>query len=173
MSLLVTGCSTEHTGSPVPASQLSSPQSASSTTPASPSAPKLSKYPKAELAQRPCLALDERDLVALGVTGEGREEPGDNGPSCVWNIAGQNVNLHLDVPLSHAQTMTKGGRLSQVPVGSHQAVQAEFQRICFIFVAVDEADHLVGTTTIPEPHAPQEGACPAGASVAAALTHIQ
>ncbi|MEV6041107.1 hypothetical protein AB0L65_59095 [Nonomuraea sp. NPDC052116] len=36
--------------------------------------------------------------------------------------------------------MTKNGRVSQVPVGQHKAVQAEFQRICFIFVAVHDVD---------------------------------
>lgn len=70
--------------------------------------------------------------------------------------------------------MTKNGRVSQVPVGQHSAVQAEFQRICFIFVGVTDEDHLVTTTTIPDPGAAQDGACPAGASVAAAaLTHIR
>jgi hypothetical protein len=126
-----------------------------------------------ELAVRPCLALDPHDLAALGITAPGTAESGKNGPSCTWKVAGQNVDLDLDVALSYAQTMTKGGRVTQVPVGQHSAVQAEFQRICFIFVAVDEVEHLIGATTIPEPGAPQEGACPAGASVvAAALTHI-
>jgi hypothetical protein len=147
----------------------------SATAPsASPSASLLTRYPQAELAQRPCLALDARDLAALGVTGPGKEESGEHGPSCTWNLAGQNVSLDLDVATSFAKTMTEGGRVSQVPVGQHSAVQAEFQRICFTFVAVDALDHLIGTTSIPDPGAPQEGACPAGASVlAAALTHLR
>lgn len=129
----------------------------------------------AELASRPCLALDARDLAALGITSEGKEEAsGSDETSCMWLVADQNVSLRVDVPLSYAQTMTKNGRVSQVPVGQHNAVQAEFQRICFIFVAVDDTDHLVGATAIPEPGAAQEGACPAAAAVAAAaLTHLE
>jgi hypothetical protein len=128
----------------------------------------------AELASRPCLALDARDLAALGITSQGKEESGEGGPSCMWLVADQNVSLRVDVPLSYAQTMTKNGRVSQVPVGQHNAVQAEFQRICFIFVAVGDTDHLVGATAIPEPGAPQEGACPAAAAIAAAaLTHLE
>ncbi|GAB3572317.1 hypothetical protein GCM10027445_29410 [Amycolatopsis endophytica] len=128
----------------------------------------------AELAQQPCRALDDRDLAALGITGPGREEAGEDGPSCRWLVGDQNVSLRLAVPLSYAQTMTRGGRTSQVPVGQHSAVQAEFQRICFTFVAVDDVGQLVGATAIPEPGAAQEGACPAGASVAAAaLTHLE
>jgi hypothetical protein len=161
VSLLATGCTSRH------GPQLEPSQVASST-------PSLSKYPMAELASRPCLALDARDLAALGVTDEGEEESSDSGLSCMWLVGDQNVSLRVDVPLSYAQTMTSGGRVSQVPVGPHQAVQAEFQRICFIFVAVDDTDHLVGATAIPEPGAPQEGACPAAAAVAAAaLTHLQ
>lgn len=92
----------------------------------------------------------------------------------MWLMGDQNVSLLVDVPLSYAQTMTKGGRVSQVPVGEHYATQAEFQHICFVFVAVADTDHLVNATAIPEPGAPQEGACPAAAAVAAAaLTHIQ
>ncbi|QWF84478.1 hypothetical protein HUW46_07928 [Amycolatopsis sp. CA-230715] len=169
-------CSSTQPAPPPPSSPSSSPAPAAPpvSEAASTTAPQVSKYPKAQLATQPCLALDARDLVALGVTGQGRVEGAAKGPTCHWKVAGQNVNLDLDVPLSDAKVFTKNGRVSQVPVGTHQAVQAEFQRICFIFVAVGEADHLVGTTTIPDREAPQEGICPAGAAVAAAaLTHIE
>ncbi len=140
----------------------------------SPSGPQLRKYPLDRLKQQPCLSLDARDLAALGVTGQGKEESGRSGKTCLWKIAGQNVSLDLDVQLSYAKTMTKHGRVSRVPVGHHTAVQSEFQHICFIFVAIDAPEHPIGTTTIPEPGAPQEGACQAGASVvAAALTHLE
>ncbi len=89
-------------------------------------------------------------------------------------MAGQNVSLALDLPLSYARTMTKNGRVTQVPVGQRRAIQAEFQKICFIFVAVDDVNRLIGTTAIPEPGVSQDGTCAAGASVAAAaLTHIR
>ena len=92
----------------------------------------------------------------------------------MWKLPGQSVSLAVDLPLSYARTMTKNGRVSQVPVGQHNAIQAEFQGICFIFVAVDDIDRLVGTTTIPERGVSQDGTCPAGASVAAAaLTHLR
>jgi hypothetical protein len=162
VGLLATGCASRQ-GPPLESRVVSS------TT-----APPISRYSMAELASRPCLALDERDLAALGITGEGKEEPGEGGTSCMWQVADQNVSLRVNLPLSYAQTMTKNGRVSQVPVGQHNAVQAEFQGICFIFVAVDDTDHLVGATAIPEPGAPQEGACPAAATVAAAaLTHLE
>ncbi len=133
-----------------------------------------SKYTQAQLASRPCDALDERDLAALGISGRGKQESGKHGPTCHWKLAGQNVSLALDLPLSYAKTMTKNGRVTQVPVGQHKAIQAEFQGICFIFVAVHDVDRLVGTTTIPEPGEPQDTTCPAGASVAAtALTHVR
>lgn len=126
------------------------------------------------MAARPCRALDGRDLAALRISGKGKQESGKNGTSCAWKLAGQNVSLALDLPLSYAKTMTKNGRVTQVPVGQHQAVQSEFQGICFIFVALHDTHHLVGTTTIPDRGVAQDGTCPAGASVAAAaLTHLR
>lgn len=120
------------------------------------------------------LALDGHDLAALRISGEGKQESGKHGATCAWKLAGQNVSLALDLPLSYAKTMTKNGRVTQVPVGQHQAVQAEFQRICFIFIALHDTNHLVGTTTIPDRGVAQDGTCPAGASVAAAaLTHMR
>ncbi|WP_203897587.1 DUF3558 family protein [Virgisporangium aliadipatigenens] len=165
LSLLAGGCA----GGPDPRT----PPSAQSTPApsASPAAPQPRRYPRAELAAQPCLALDDRDLAALGIGAAGTEE---SGPTCTWKLAGQNVSLDLDVELSFAEQMTAGGRVTQVSVGRHNGVQAEFQRICFTFVALDAVDDLVGATTIPEPGAPQEGACPAGAAVlAAALTHVE
>ncbi|WP_210573086.1 DUF3558 family protein [Streptomyces sp. GESEQ-4] len=177
VSLLSAGCasdqSTPRSSSPSPTSSVSS--SAPAATPSSPSAAaQPTKYTQTQLAARPCDALDERDLAALGITGRGTQESTKHGPKCHWNLGGQNVSLALDLPLSYAKTMTKNGQVTQVPVGQHKAIQAEFQRICFIFVAVDDVDRLVGTTTIPEPGEPQDTTCPAGASVAAAaLTHIR
>ncbi|CAL9554153.1 DUF3558 family protein [Streptomyces sp. enrichment culture] len=185
MSLLCAGCTSEQgdtarSSSPRPATSASSASSSPATsTSASPSsspsaAARPAKYSQAQLASRPCLALDEHDLAGLGIGGRGKQESGKHGPTCLWNVAGQNVSLALDLPLSYAKTMTKNGRLTQVPVGQHRAVQAEFQRICFVFVAVHDVDRLVGTTTIPEPDEPQDTTCRAGASVAAAaLTHIR
>ncbi|WP_217170184.1 DUF3558 family protein [Streptomyces sp. AC512_CC834] len=175
MCLLGTGCSsgqgTPRSSSPHPTSS-SAAATSSSASPSAAAQP--SKYSQGQLASQPCLALDEHDLAALGITGRGEEESGKNGPTCRWKLAGQNVSLGLDLPLSYAKTMTKNGRVTQVPVGQHKAIQAEFQRICFIFVAVHDTDRLVGTTTIPEPGEPQDTTCPAGASVAAAaLTHIR
>ncbi|MGP4010656.1 DUF3558 family protein [Streptomyces sp. 4N124] len=183
MSLLSAGCSSEQ-GAQRPSSPRPTPSSstsASAATPSSaatsssPSAPaQPSKYTQTQLAARPCDALDERDLAALGISGRGTQESGKHGPTCHWKLGGQNVSLALDLPLSYAKTMTKNGRVTQVPVGQHKAIQAEFQGICFIFVAVHDVDRLVGTTTIPEPGEPQDTTCPAGASVAAAaLTHIR
>jgi hypothetical protein len=142
---------------------------------APPSAPPLiTSYPQATLARQPCRALDRRDLAVLDVTGRGKAETSKNGTSCHWKVAGQNVSLDLDVPESFAKTMTKGGRVTQVPVGRHNAVQAEFQHICFVFVAIDDVDHLVSATSIPDPGVSQEGTCAAGAAVvAAALSHIE
>ncbi|MEV1085177.1 DUF3558 family protein [Streptomyces sp. NPDC050211] len=177
MSLLSAGCSSEQgtprSSSPRPTSSASS--SAPAATPSSPSAPaQPSKYTQTQLASRPCDALDERDLAALGISGRGTQESGKHGPTCHWKLAGQNVSIALDLPLSYAKTMTKNGQVTQVPVGQHKAIQAEFQGICFIFVAVDDVDRLVGTTTIPEPGEPQDKTCPVGASIAAtALTHIR
>jgi hypothetical protein len=175
--LLSAGCSSGQAGSrePSPHPTRSSSAPASPSSFASASAPaQLRKYTREQLASKPCLALDERDLAALGINGRGKQEPRKHGVSCTWKLAGQNVSLALDLPLSYAKTMTKNGRVSQVPVGQHQAVQAEFQRICFIFVAVDDVDQLIGTTTIPDRGVSQDGTCPAGASVAAAaLTHIR
>ncbi|WP_378790258.1 DUF3558 family protein [Nonomuraea fastidiosa] len=128
---------------PVPSS--ATPSSSS----ASPSAP-LRKYSLKELRSKPCLALDERDRAALGIKEEGEHSSTKGGEVCRWEVAGQSVSLDLDVPLSFAKTMTKDGRVTQVPVGLHRGIQAEFQRICFIFVAVDDVDHLIGTTTIPD-----------------------
>ncbi|MFD4262858.1 DUF3558 family protein [Streptomyces sp. NPDC058534] len=180
VGLLGAGCSTSGqagTRSSTPpvssptASQTPAPTSSPSAA-ASASVPR--KYTQKELASRPCQALDARDLAALGIKGRGKQEAGRHGVSCMWKIAGQSVSLAVDLPLSYARTMTKNGRVSQVPVGQHNAIQAEFQRICFIFVAVDDVDHLVGTTTIPERGVSQDGTCPAGASVAAAaLTHLR
>lgn len=170
MAVLCAGCSTVRAGIPVPPPKSSS----SPTTTTAPSTSQLSTYSQAQLAQTPCDALDTHDLVALGVTGQGKQEAGKDGAACEWRIADQNVSLQLDAPLSYAQTMTKDGRVSQVPVGQHEAVQAEFQGICFIFVALSDVDHLVAATAIPVPGGSQDGACPAAASVAAAaLTHIQ
>ncbi|KAK1180687.1 DUF3558 family protein [Streptomyces sp. NBS 14/10] len=150
------------------------PSSSASPSAAPSAAAQPSKYTQAQLASRPCLALDRHDLAALRISGEGKQESGKHGATCAWKLAGQNVSLALDLPLSYAKTMTKNGRVTQVPVGQHQAVQAEFQRICFIFVALRDTDHLVGTTTIPDRGVAQDGTCPAGASVAAtALTHIR
>ncbi|MFD1152543.1 DUF3558 family protein [Saccharothrix hoggarensis] len=169
--LLGAGCSGGEAAPRTPSP--STPSSTSSPSSTTPTTPQQDKHTLAELARRPCLALDARDLDALGITGPGEEEPGENGPSCLWRVGGQNVNLRLDVPASYAQTMTEGGRVSRVRIGRHTATQAEFHRICFTFVEVDGPDHLVGSTTIPEPDAPQSGACPAGLSVvASALTHI-
>ncbi|MFI6735061.1 DUF3558 family protein [Nonomuraea sp. NPDC050451] len=169
VSLLSAGCSSGQAG-PRP----SSPHPTSSPSAPTSTAAQLSKYTQAQLASRPCLALDGHDLAALGIRGRGKQESGKHGATCVWNVAGQNVSLALDLPLSYARTMTKNGRVSQVPVGQHKAVQAEFQGICFIFVAVDDVDRLIGTTTIPDPGVSQDATCPAGASVAAAaLTHIR
>jgi hypothetical protein len=163
VTLLGAGCSSEQPTSP-----------AASPPPSPKAEPLLTKYPRAELARQPCRALDARDLQALGITGKGKEEKSKNGTACHWTLDGQNVSLDLDVPQSQATIFTKNGRVSQVPVGQHLAVQSEFQRICFIFVALDTAEHLVGTTSIAEPGGSQEGACPAGAAVAAAaLTHIE
>ncbi|MDL4818542.1 DUF3558 family protein [Actinomadura opuntiae] len=168
VSMFGAGCSDGHNS---PRASSSTP---SSSPPVSPSGPQLRRYPLDQLKQQPCLSLDARDLAALGAAGQGKEESGRSGKSCLWKLAGQNVTLDLDVPLSYAKTMTKHGRVSQVPVGHHTAVQSEFQHICFIFVAVNDPEHPVGTTTIPELGAPQEGACQAGASVAAAaLTHVE
>lgn len=182
VSLLSAGCSSGQ-GTPQPSSSSHPASSASSSSSASPSASSSaspsdaqqpSKYTQAQLAARPCLALDGRDLAALEISGRGKQESGKHGPTCHWKLAGQNVSLALDLPLSYAKTMTKNGRVTQVPVGQHQAIQAEFQRICFIFVAVHDVDRLIGTTTIPEPGVSQDATCPAGASVAAAaLTHIR
>ncbi|MCF2129406.1 DUF3558 family protein [Strepomyces sp. STD 3.1] len=184
VGLLGAGCSGGQTGKASPTSPVSSSPAASpslsptpspspaATTSASAAAPRT--YTQKELASRPCQALDARDLAALGIKGRGKQEVGDHGASCMWKLAGQSVSLAVDLPLSYARTMTKNGRVSQVPVGQHNAIQAEFQNICFIFVAVDDIDRLVGTTTIPERGVSQDGTCPAGASVAAAaLTHLR
>jgi uncharacterized protein DUF3558 len=146
-----------------------------SVAPPSPSDPPLiTRYAQATLARHPCRALDPRDLAALGITGRGKEESSKNGAACHWKLAGQNVSLDLDVPESFAKLMTKGGRITQVPVGRHNAVQAEFQRICFVFVAIDDVDHLVSATSIPDRAVAQDGTCAAGAAVvAAALTHLE
>ncbi|MES4907006.1 MULTISPECIES: DUF3558 family protein [unclassified Streptomyces] len=191
VSLLSAGCSSgqgaSQPSSPRSASSSSASTSASASASASTSAstsasasasssaaPRPSRYTQAQLASRPCLALDAHDLAALRISGEGKQESGEHGASCAWKLAGQNVSLALDLPLSYAKTMTKNGRVTQVPVGQHQAVQAEFQRICFIFVALHDTNHLVGTTTIPDRGVAQDGTCPAGASVAAAaLTHLR
>ncbi|WP_230396479.1 DUF3558 family protein [Streptomyces blattellae] len=174
VSLLNAGCSNGQ-GVRSSSPDTTSASSASATTSPSPSAEaQVSKYTQAQLAARPCAALDEHDLAALGISGRGTRESGEYGPSCHWKLAGQNVSLALDLPLSYAETMTENGRITQVPVGQHMATQAEFQGICFVFVAVHDTNHLVGTTTIPEPGEPQDTTCPAGASVAAAaLTHIR
>jgi hypothetical protein len=174
--LLAAGCSGGQETARRPSARLPSTatSSAASPSPSPSAAAKPAKYTQAELASRPCLALDQHDLAALGITGPGKRESGKHGPACAWNVAGQNVSLALDLPESYAKIMTKNGRITQVPVGQHEAIQAEFQRICFIFVAVHDVDHLVGTTTIPDPGEPQDTTCPAGASVAvAALTHIR
>lgn len=176
VSLLGAGCSSKHAAprhSPSPSRPAPSPARPAPSSSAS-ATPRLSTYTQAQLASRPCLALDGHDLAALGISGRGEPDNGRNGAACGWELDGQHVSLDLDVPLSFAKTMTKGGRVSQVPVGRHEAVQAEFQGICFIFVAVHDTDHLLGTTTIPSPGESQDGACPAGASVAAAaLSHIR
>ncbi|GHH87564.1 hypothetical protein GCM10018793_63840 [Streptomyces sulfonofaciens] len=183
LSVLGAGCSDGGTAARPPSPRPTASSSVSASPPASPSgspapppstAPRPSRYTQAKLASRPCLALDGHDLAALGISGRGKQESGRNGAVCEWKLAGQNVGLALDLPLSYARTMTKGGRVSQVPVGQHKAVQAEFQKICFIFVAVHDVHRLIGTTTIPDLGVSQEGTCPAGASVAAAaLTHIR
>ncbi|MEV0639478.1 DUF3558 family protein [Streptomyces sp. NPDC050619] len=185
VSLLSAGCSSGQgapgPSSPSPTSSASASTSSSASASSSPSAssppsaaPQPSKYTQAQLAARPCDALDGRDLAALEISGRGEQESGKQGATCHWKLAGQNVSLALDLPLSYAKTMTKNGRVTQVPVGQHQAIQAEFQRICFIFVAVNDVNRLIGTTTIPEAGVSQDGTCPAGASVAAAaLTHIR
>lgn len=181
VSLLGAGCSSRQ-AAPRPSSSrpassassaaTSSPSASATSSPSAASQP--SKYTQAQLASRPCLALDERDLAALGISGRGKQEAGKHGAACAWKLEGQNVSLALDLPLSYARTMTKNGRVTQVPVGKHKAVQAEFQGICFIFVAVHDVNRLIGTTTIPDPGESQDGTCPAGASVAAAaLTHIR
>jgi hypothetical protein len=168
VTLLGAGCSGEQTTPPAKSPPPPAP------SPSAEAEPLLTKYPRAELARRPCRALDARDLPALGITGKGKEEKSKNGTACHWKLDGQNVSLDLDVPQSQAKIFTTNGRLSQVPVGQHLAVQSEFQRICFIFVALDTVENLVGTTSIPEPGGSQEGTCPAGAAVAAAaLTHIE
>lgn len=175
VSLLSAGCSSEQPAPrpssprPTPSSSASASASAPTSAPAQPI-----KYTREQLAARPCLALDERDRAALGISGPGKQSSGEHGAQCAWKLAGQYVSLALDLPLSYAKTMTKNGRVSQVPVGQHRAVQSEFQRICFIFVAVDDVNRLIGTTTIPDRGVSQDGTCPAGASVAAAaLTHIR
>jgi hypothetical protein len=165
VGLLGAGCSSEQ-----PAPQPSPP----SEPPPSSAAPLLTRYPGAELARQPCRALDARDLAALGITEQGTVEDAQNGPTCHWKVADQNVNLDLDVPQARAQDLSKKGRVSKIPVGLHTGVQSEFQNICFIFVPLHDPDRLVGSTTIPEPQGSQSGACPAGAAVvAAALTHLQ
>lgn len=144
-----------------------------SRSPAASPAPELRKYSLEQLGSQPCLALDARDLAALGITGQGDEESGPGGKTCEWKLAGQNVGLDPDAPLKYAQTMSKGGDNTQMPVGHHMAVESEFQGICFIIVAVHDVNHLLMTTTIPDPGVSQDGTCPAGASVAAAaLAHI-
>jgi len=163
------------TASTATASTPSSPPSASAPSkPPTVAAPVLAKYTREQLIRKPCLSLDSRDLVALGIARRGKQSPGKSGVSCAWQVGKQYVSLDLNVSLSYAQTMTKNGRVTQVPVGTHSAVQSEFQHICFIFVALTDTAHLVGATAIPNRGAPQEGACPAGAAVtAAALTHIR
>lgn len=147
---------------------------ASSTKPSASASALVSRYTMDQLATRPCLALDAHDRAALGIAGPGKQDQGGNGAACEWEINGQTVTLELNVPESDAKTFATGGRVTQVPVGQHSAVQVEFQRICFIFVAVHDVDHLVDATAIPKPGSPQEGACPAAASIAAAtLTHIE
>jgi hypothetical protein len=179
VSLLSAGCSSEQaaqrsSSSPTASASSTAPSPSPSASSSPPAAAQPTKYTQTQLAARPCDALDERDLAALGISGPGTQESGKPGPSCHWKLGGQNVSLALDLPLSYAKTMTKNGQVTQVPVGQHKAIQAEFQRICFIFVAVHDVDRLVGTTTIPEPGEPQDTTCPAGASVAAAaLTHIR
>jgi hypothetical protein len=164
--LLVAGCSTPRAGSPAPAPTPSSAR----TSPSAPAAPTVTKYAQTDLAQHPCDALNSYDRAALGIAGPGTVE----GPSCHWILNNENVSLEPDAPESFAQTMTKNGRITQVPVGQHEAVQAEFQGICFVFVAVHSVDQLVNATAIPAQGGSQDDACPAAASVAAAaLTHIQ
>lgn len=171
VSLLSAGCSSGQ-GAPRPSSPHPTSSASASSSPSAGAQP--SKYTQTQLASRPCDALDGHDLAALGISGRGKQESGKHGPMCHWKLAGQNVNLALDLPLSYAKTMTKNGRVTQVPVGQHKAIQAEFQGICFIFVAVHDVNRLIGTTTIPDAGVSQEGTCPAGASVAAAaLTHIR
>jgi hypothetical protein len=137
-------------------------------TSTAPAAPAL--YGQAELAGHPCSALDARDRAALRITAPGTDDSGPGGPGCGWELPGQHVTLIVDVPRSYEQTMTQDGLITQVPVGSRPGVQAEFQRICFVFVPVTGEDHLVATTAIPDPGAPQDGACPAAVAVAAATT---
>ncbi|WP_406218257.1 DUF3558 family protein [Streptomyces canus] len=171
VSLLSAGCSSGQ-GAPRPSSPHPTSSVSASSSPSAGAQP--SKYTQTQLASRPCDALDGHDLAALGISGRGKQESGKHEPMCHWKLAGQNVSLALDLPLSYAKTMTRNGRVAQVPVGQHKAIQAEFQGICFIFVAVHDVNRLIGTTTIPDAGVSQEGTCPAGASVvAAALTHIR
>jgi hypothetical protein len=174
--LLGAGCTGRQTDrEPPPRSAPPASARLSSTAPPTSSKPPhLARYSQAELAKRPCDALDAHDLAAVGVTGHGKEERAKDGKACAWQVGKQHVSLQIDAPLSYARTMAKGGRVSQVPVGQHAAVQAEFQRICFIFVGAHSTDHLVSATAIPDPGAAQDGVCPAGASVvSAALSHIR
>jgi hypothetical protein len=182
VGLFLAGCSESKTGLP----QASTSQSVSTTassppvtsappspTPPKPTVPLFKKYTRAQLIKKPCLSLDSRDLVALGAK-RGTVSAGKDGPNCQWQVGRQYVYLDLNSPLSFAKTMTNKGRVTQVPVGTHMAVQSEFQRICFIFVGITDTQHLVAATAIPDRGAPQEGACPAAAAVtAAALTHIK
>jgi hypothetical protein len=166
-SLLGAGCSTPQAGSPAPAPRTSPSRTTSS---APPTTPQVTKYTQTELARHPCDALNAYDLAALGIAAPGTVE----GTACHWILDNENVDLDPDSPESYAQTMTKNGRITQVPVGQHEAVQAEFQGICFVFIAVNSVDHLVSATAIPTKAGSQDDACPAAASVAAAaLTHIQ
>jgi hypothetical protein len=186
VGLFLAGCSEGESGLPQASTSQSAGTTASSPSTSSipsstpsptkapaPTAPLLAKYTRAQLIKKPCLSLDSRDLVALGAK-RGTVSAAKDGPDCQWQVGRQHVYLDLNSPLSFAKTMTNKGRVTQVPVGSHMAVQSEFQRICFIFVGITDTQHLVAATAIPDRGAPQEGACPAAAAVtAAALTHLK
>jgi len=172
LAVVLAGCSGEPTAT-------GSAASASRTPATTPSEPLLKTYPEAELRQHPCRALDERDRAALGIAATGKLEPHEGRRSCHWLAGDQTVSLQFGTPLSDARTFTRNGRVTQVSVGQvrgehRMAVQSEFHRICFLFFGLNSTDRLVKVTAIPEPDAPQEGACAAGVAVLrAVLTHVR
>ncbi|MFI5912442.1 DUF3558 family protein [Dactylosporangium sp. NPDC051541] len=164
-ALLGAGCSrAQPVRTPVPPAPSASASSA---------APQPSGYPQADLAEQPCRALGADELATLGIDAPGQVENSQNGPSCHYKVADQNVGIDLDVPQSFEESRIKDGRVSPVAVGRYMGVQAEYQRICFTFVAVGGPDHQAAATTIPDPGASQDTTCNAGAKVlAAAVAHI-